>query len=146
MKEESKMWTSIVIAILTLAATCSCAQSAGCTASTLKGNYGFSTFWPGSFKDQSGVVHNGYVRYLGVFHYGGDGTVALKGKVIAIDNQTRLVSLTGEYSIDQLCTGSITLSGGDDNSKMTFVVVSGGNEVETVTAASRLQPFLQRKQ
>jgi hypothetical protein len=139
----------LVIAMFALGATCCFSQSSGCTVATLRGSYGFTTYGSGSYKDRGGINHNGYIRSIGVFSYGGDGTVVVKGKTFGADNQIKAISSTGSYIISKGCAGNIKLKRDDNGSEstLTFVVVSGGSEIETVTdTANGEPPFLQRKQ
>lgn len=106
------------------------AQTAACDAASLKGAYGYRL---------SGFVYDqqGYTYYLGaVGRLTGDGAGAITGsQTFSFDGTILKQQLTGTYTVNADCTGSLTLTSEKTGSMhFDFVIVNSGQEIELVQA------------
>lgn len=119
-----------------------------CSATTIKGDYGFVSSVRLIPPPNSTAKHTERSRFIGVISYDGAGNAKVGGITVAPNGKTAAYSGSGTYSVDAAhCTGSVSFQNAEDNnSKWDFVIVSSGTQLLTIiqTAAST-SPFAQIK-
>ena len=123
---------SFVTAALTLTAVIAIADTAPCDAKSLTGNYGYKL---------TGFVYDnqGYTYYLGaVGRIVSDGAGNLTGTdTYSFDGTVAKRQISGSYTVNADCTGSITLtSPGSLTTSADFVITNNGVDVDLVQTDS----------
>lgn len=130
MTSPSLRVTSIVAALLVVGATALPAQTEtkACDATSFTGAYGYK--WSGFVYD-----NQGYTYYLGaVGRMVSDGAGSLTGShTYSFDGTIVKQQYTGTYTVNEDCTGTITLTTPNaGSSHFDFVIVNSGAEVDVV--------------
>jgi hypothetical protein len=119
-----------------------------CSASSIKGSYGFVSSMRLVPPANSPAKHTARARFIGVIFYDGSGNAQAGGMTLAPSGKTIPYSGTGTYSIDSKhCIGSVSFQEGQNNkTKWDFVIVSNGSQLLTIIETdSNSSPFSQVK-
>jgi len=104
-----------------------------CSAGSIQGEYGFVSTIRHVPPPNGPVKHVVRERIVGVIYYDGAGTAKVAGVTVTPGGQTSPFTGTGAYQVGANCVGSVTFQ--NISSKWDFVLVSGGNELLTITQA-----------
>jgi hypothetical protein len=137
MKRVAKIFTLAVLALVALASGYAQSNSPSCNDKIIAGNYGFTVqgtklVGPGPTGPQVGVA---MTEFDGMGALSQIDTITIGGEVVS--DFTHPVA-KGTYTVNSDCTGTFTINFTDGRPPITanFVVVDGGNEIDTVVTSA----------
>lgn len=112
-----------------------------CSNSSLNGTFGFAGMGLIPQTTQNGGLRYDPVSHVGLAAYDGQGNITVSA-VVQYQGKASPFKFSGTYEVKPTCTGTAMLkdSTGAGDLQWNFVIVNGGQEIETIALRPAKQP------